>query len=194
MTGRTRPRFALTRKRKRALAWLAVLVAFVAALAAWSTGPTDKGPSVSLPTPTPSSTAPAPATSTLPATRPSGKAGKKALGPANLLNLLPNLPQNRNINPALLPARSVVMTATSDRPILRMGYEVLYGHPERSSAVNVASPMSITTIGRGYGLVAAFAVQASPIASYITCTVTVDGHLHASHTVRGGFSVAVCVG
>jgi hypothetical protein len=194
VAGRTRRRFALTRRRKRALTWLAVLVAFVAALAAWSTGPTDKGPHVSLPSPSASASTPAPADTTLPATRPSGKAGKKALGPGNLLNLLPNLPQDKNINPASLPARSVVMTATSDRPILRMGYEVLYGHPDRSSAVNIASPMSITTIGRGYGLVAAFAVQASPIATYITCTVTVDGHLHASHTVRGGFSVAVCVG
>jgi hypothetical protein len=172
--------------------WIAVLVAFVAALTAWSAGPTDNGPHVSLPHGTQSVGAPSSAPSTLPATRPSGKAAKG--GKTSLLNLLPNLPQYSNVDPASLPARSVLMTATSDRPILRMGYEVLYGHPDRSSAVDIASPMSITTVGRGYGLVAAFAVQASPIATYITCTVTVDGHLHASHTVHGGFSVAVCVG
>ncbi|HJQ41650.1 MAG TPA: hypothetical protein VJ831_01075 [Jatrophihabitantaceae bacterium] len=191
-TSERRRRFQLTRRRKRALGWLAVLLAFVAALTAWSTGPTD-GPHVNVPKAgdlgitAPTSQAP----STLPATRPS-KTGKP--GPGDLFKLLPNLPQNRNVNPADLPARSVVMTATSDRPILRMGYEVLYGHPDRSSAINIASPMSVTTVGRGYGLVAAFAVQASPIATYVTCTVTVDGHLHSSHRVRGGYSVVVCVG
>jgi hypothetical protein len=193
VAGKSRRRFKLTQKRKRALAWIAVLIAFVAALAAWSTGPTDhNAPKISLPSSSQPAT-PGPAESTLPAVRPSGKSAKPG-GPSNILNVLPNLPQSTDINPAALPARDVVMTATSDRPILRMGYEVLYGHPDKSSATNIASPMRIETVGRGYGLVVAFGVQASPIATYITCTVTVDGHVHASHTVRGGFSVAVCVG
>lgn len=188
-----RRRFKLTRRRKRLLGWFAVLLLFVAALTAWSAGTSDSS-HIAVPQTTespitgPSSTAP----TTLPATRPSktGKAGQ----PGNILNLLPNLPSSSNINPADLPARRVVMTATSDRPILRMGYEVLYGHPDRNSAINIASPMSVTTVGRGYGLVAAFAVQSSPIATYVTCQVTVDGHVHASHRVRGGFRVVVCVG
>jgi hypothetical protein len=184
----------LTGRRKRVLAWLAVLVAFVAALAAWSTGPTDHEINIPLAQPTdsfaltPSSTA-----TTLPSTVPSGS-GTKATGPANLLNLLPNLPESKTVNPADLPARSITITLTSDRAILRFGYRVLYGHPDHGSATNVASPMQITTVGRGYGLVTAIGAQATPIATYITCTVTVDGHLHSRHTVYGGYSVVVCLG
>jgi hypothetical protein len=183
----------LTNRRKRALAWLAVLVAFVAALAAWSSG--TGGHDLKVPIvaqPTDGLTTP-PAPSTLPAALPSGRATKPG-GPGNLLNLLPNLPESRDVNPADLPARSIVITASSDRPILRMGYRVLYGHPATGSSTNIASPMQITTVGRGYGLVAAVGVQATPIATYVTCTVTVDGHLHSKHTVYGGYSVVVCLG
>ena len=192
-----RQRFQLTRNRKRALIWLGVLVAFVAVLTAWSAGPTGSDhPKVAIPnasSPGPGASAGEP--TLLPPTRANSSATGKAGAPGNLLSLVPNLPgSSRNVNPASLPARSVVFTLTSDRPILRMGYRVLHGHPDHGSAINVASPMQITTVGRGYGLVAAIGAQSTPIASYITCTVTVDGHLHSSHTVHGGYSVVVCLG
>ncbi len=198
MAESSRRRFTLTRKRKRALMWIGVLVAFTAVLTAWSVGPTDSGnhshvaiPTASTPVPGASGAAP----TLLPATRPSATATSKAGGPGNGLTLVPNLPgSSKDVNPADLPARSVVITVTSDRPILRMGYRVLYGHPDQGSAVNIASPMRITTVGRGYGLVAAIGAQATPIATYITCTITVDGHLHSQHTVRGGYSVVACLG
>ena len=183
--------FRLTSRRKRVLAWFAVLIAFVAALAAWSTG-TDSGhhiPHLARPSDSLSTSA---VPTVLPSKRPTGTPSPGT--GQNLLNLLPNLPQSKNVNPASLPARSVVMTITSDRPILRFGYKVLYGHPDTGSATGVSSPMQIETVGRGYGLVAAIGAQATPIATYITCTVTVDGHLHSQHTVRGGYSVVVCLG
>jgi hypothetical protein len=187
-----RRRFRLTRRRKRALAWLVVPVAFVVALVAWSAGPTDRHVDVpkALPEPVLGALSTAPA-STLPST---GSSGSATGGPADIFTKLPNLPSSRNVNPADLPARSVVFTATSDRPILRLGYKVLYGHPDQGSETNVSSPAQITTVARGYGLVAALGVQASPIATYTTCTVTVDGKVHSKHTVYGGFRVVVCVG
>lgn len=191
-----RQRFQLTRNRKRALIWIGVLVAFVAVLTAWSAGPTG-GDHSKVALPATSSTAPggSPAPTLLPPTRVNSSTTGKPGAPSNILSLVPNLPgSSRNVNPASLPARSVVITVTSDRPILRMGYRVLYGHPDEGSAINIASPMQITTVGRGYGLVAAIGAQSTPIASYITCTITVDGHLHSSHTVRGGYSVVVCLG
>ena len=193
-----RARFRLTRKRKRALAWVGVLVAFTVVLTAWSAGPTDSGHHANVTLPTASGTVPvasAAAPTLLPATRPSSTETATGGAPGGLRTLVPNLPgSSRDINPADLPARTVVITVTSDRPILRMGYRVLYGHPDSGSAINVASPMRITTVGRGYGLVAAIGAQATPIATYITCTVTVDGNLHSQHTVHGGYSVVACLG
>jgi hypothetical protein len=191
----TRRRFRLTTKRKRALAWVALLVAFVAALTAWSGGTDHPAIDVPLAHPaTDTATSPTSTPTTLPPRRPTGVHTGKSGGPTNILTLVPNLSESKNVNPADLPARQVVMTVTSDRPILRVGYRVLYGHPDESSAINVTSPMQITTVGRGYGLVAAIGAQATPIATYITCTVSVDGHLHSQHTVRGGYSVVACLG
>jgi hypothetical protein len=194
-----RPRFRLTGRRKQALAWLVVPVVFAIALIAWSAGPTDHDgtagggnvPTV-LTSPIFGGLASAPA-STPGSGGPSGS-GTATAGPTDIFAALPNLPTSRNVNQAGLPERSVVFTATSDRPILRLGYKVLYGHPDHGSATNVSSPAEITTVARGYGLVAALGVQASPIATYTTCTVTVDGKVHSKHTVYGGFRVVVCVG
>lgn len=186
--------FRLTARRKRALAWLVVAVAFIGALVAWSAGPTDRGSKVPKALPPPPlglTTAPA---NPLTGSGSAGDSGTATKGPTDIFSKLPNLPSSRDINPADLPQRSVVFTATSDRAILRLGYKVLYGHPETGSETNVSSPARITTVARGYGLVAALGVQASPIATYTTCTITVDGKVHSQHTVYGGFRVVVCVG
>jgi hypothetical protein len=110
------------------------------------------------------------------------------------LALLPDLPQSTSVNGADAPLRSVKMTLQSDAAIVQMGYLVRGGKPDRYSDKNVRSPAVITTLARGYGLVAEIGGQASPYATYITCSVTVDGQLHSRHTVRGAWAVAVCMG
>lgn len=166
---------------------------FLAALVVWSSGTDPANPHLSpqgrqalaLPT----GSAPAPET---PASSPTSSGSKKsAKGP---LSLLPPLPESTALNAAGPPARSVRMTVESDAAIVQMGYLVKGGHPAKYLDKNVASPAVITTGAHGYGLVAEIGAQASPYATYITCSVTVDGQLHSRHTVHGGWAVAVCIG
>jgi hypothetical protein len=188
---RLRRRLRSAVRKKRVFVVLAILVGFVVALAAWSSGPPlrySRPPSVHAAGPDRISSAghrSADPTA-------SGSAAPGA--PGGLTGLLPDLQVNTAVSPATLPKRNIVMTATSDGPILRMGYVVAYGHPARGSATNMASPVRITAVGRSYSRVAAFGVQASPVATYLTCTVTVDGRVTARKTVHGPYAVALCVG
>ena len=107
---------------------------------------------------------------------------------------VPALPQSTSINGAGLPEHAVTMTVTSDASILQLGYRVAYGKSSKRVAYQVQSPVRVQAVGRGYGLVAVIAAQASPYATYLTCTVTVDGTVRTHRTVRGGFQVVVCYG
>jgi hypothetical protein len=187
----------LTTRRRRLLVGAAVLAVFATALVGWVSGPGYRAPKLSpqaqralanppVGAPSPSAS-PSSSAKTTPATP--GKA--RASGP---LALLPDLPQSTSVNGADAPLRSVKMTLQSDAAIVQMGYLVRGGKPDRYSDKNVRSPAVITTLARGYGLVAEIGGQASPYATYITCSVTVDGQLHSRHTVRGAWAVAVCMG
>lgn len=134
-----------------------------------------------------------------PASSTGHKSGAKAApaahrGPSLAGQLVPELPQSTSIYGASVPRHSVVLTVRSDSAILQVGYQVSGGNPSRYRASNVRSPMRVMTEGRGYGLMAALGAQASPDATFITCTVAVDGRVTATRTVHGGWSVAVCVG
>jgi hypothetical protein len=171
----------------------AVLAGFAGALATYVSGPDTKAPQLSaggqralaVPTFVPESSAPAPTGRPSPSAR--SAAGRGALD-------LPPLPESTAVDGAGPPARSVTMRIDSDAAVLKMGYLVKGGSPAKSLDKNVRPPAVITTVARGYGLVAEIGAQASPYATYLTCTVTVDGQVHSKHTVHGGWAVAVCVG
>jgi hypothetical protein len=188
----------ISRRRLRLLAVAAVLAVFSAVLVGWVSGPKAKAPKLSpggqralaIGSPDPASSSPSPSGST------SARGAKAAKGAkrSSAGDLLPALPQSTDVSAAGQPARAVRMTLRSDAAIVQMGYLVRGGHPAKYLEKNVGSPAVITTTAYGYGLVAEIGAQASPYATYLTCTVTVDGHLHSQHTVKGAWAVAVCIG
>jgi len=186
----------ISSRRLRLLGIAAVLVAFSGMLVAWVSGPDSSTPKLSaggqralaIGSPAPASPSPTPST-----TRPGRKAVKGAQQ-GNAGNLLPALPESTAVNRAGQPARSVRMTLTSDAAIVQMGYLVRGGHPSKYLDKNVGSPVVVNTTAYGYGLVAEIGAQASPYATYLTCTVTVDGRVNSRHTVKGAWAVAVCMG
>jgi hypothetical protein len=184
--------------RRRALLVLgAVLTVFAVVLVAYVSGPDTDEPELSAGGRQALALPAAPAGSSAPAPSPgsgavSGAASRAARGDGSLH--LPPLPRSSALNGAGPPARSVTMRIESDAAILKMGYLVKGGHPDKYLDKNVRPPAVVTTVARGYGLVAEIGAQASPYATYLTCTVTVDGQVHSRHTVHGGWAVAVCVG
>lgn len=97
-------------------------------------------------------------------------------------------------DPGGLPVRSVSMRVTSDKVIAGVGYLVAHGDPPNYEAHWVTSPFTVTTTGRSASLVAFLAAQAAPNASYITCTLIVDGVVKSQRTVHGGYKVTACIG
>jgi len=186
----------LSRRRLRLLAVAGVLAVFSAVLVAWVSGPGPSRPKLSpgaqralaIGSAAPASTSPS-ATASGTGTRAPKGAKRSSAG-----DLLPALPESTDVNAAGQPARAVRMTLTSDAAIVQMGYLVRGGHPAKYADTNVGSPAVIDTTAHGYGLVAEIGAQASPYATYLTCTVTVDAQVHSRRTVKGPWAVAVCVG
>ena len=172
-------------QRRKLLAITGLAIAFLLALIAWSLGPSThhvdspNGSSLQLPSDTAS-----------PSSSPSSSASK-----ANQ-NLPPglSLPESVLQNAGGAGRHSVTLEATSNGRILRMGYIIAGADPQKYSAVVLASPYRITTVGRSDSLIAAFAVQASPEDTYITCKITVDGKVRSQHIVYQAWHWAVCLG
>lgn len=180
---------------KRLIAILLVLALFVMLLLLWvRRGASDD---VSYATPRDGAT---PKSAVVPSTRPSESGSPSASSPSaeatekSRNGLIPDLPESTLISPAGLPRRAVVITVTSDATLLGFGYKVAYGKSSKSISYNVASPVRVEAVARGYGLLAAVGAQSGPGATYLTCSVSVDGKVHSTHTVHGGYNVAVCLG
>jgi hypothetical protein len=191
VTGAAFLRTAL-RERKKPLILGAVVIAFAAALIAWTHASSQRDPNlpdlaVSAP---PSRSASAPKSAKAP---PSG-ASRRTEGSGRGTGMLAGLPQFTDAALAGAPQHSVLLTVTSDQAILRLAYAVKGPREDMHRAVNVKSPYRVLTVGRGYGAMAALGAQAGPAATYLTCTITVDGRQRSTRTVRGGWRVAVCLG
>lgn len=106
---------------------------------------------------------------------------------------LPPLPNDSNLRDAS-HAHAVTLQVTSDKPILRMAFRVRGGRPESGYRTFLQSPVSITTTAYGDGLLAEIGAQASPAATTMTCTASIDGAVKSRRTVKGGWAVAVCLG
>ncbi|HEV7206711.1 MAG TPA: hypothetical protein VGN18_19055 [Jatrophihabitans sp.] len=181
------------RRYKPVLAGL-VVVLFVLLLAHYVNGP--DAASISLPAQSgpalpngfphpPASPSRASSAGATPAARP---------GASLAAQLVPDLPQSTSLDAAGAPARAVTMVVRSDAAIVQMGYIVRGGDPDRYAKRNVQSPAIIHTVAHGYGVVAEIGAQASPYATYVTCTLMVDGRVQSSHTSKGPWAVTVCVG
>lgn len=134
--------------------------------------------------------APSPAAGTHPS------AGASSTPPESLNRLLGTaLPgTSMTADPGGLPVRSVTMRVTSDTVIAGVGYVVAHGDPPRYEAHWLKSPFTVSTTGRSASLVAFLAAQAAPNATYITCTLIIDGVVKSQRTVRGGYKVTACIG
>jgi len=117
-------------------------------------------------------------------------------GPGSLNDLLKNNPLAAANTPDAggLPTYDVQIVVTSDARIARFGYYVVYGNPTQYSANWLNTPLVINTQGRSAGLVAFAAAQAAPDATYITCTLKVNGVVKSTRTVHGGYRVTACIG
>lgn len=169
--------------RRKTLAITAVFIAFLLALIAWSLGPSthklDAPPGAAqLPSDTPSTAAPSSSASKSDANLPPGL----------------SLPESVLQNAGGAGRHSVTLEATANGRILRMGYIIAGANPQKYGAVVLASPYRITTVGRSDSLIAVFGVQASPEDTYITCKITVDGHVRSQHTAYGAWHWVVCLG
>ncbi|MDP9117181.1 MAG: hypothetical protein M3O28_07980 [Actinomycetota bacterium] len=123
-----------------------------------------------------------------------GPSGSSAPGGQLTLPRLPGLTEGDNIAGAGLPAHQVVLTVTSDLPLLRLAYLVKDSPPIRENRTYIKSPVAASVIAHGIGLEAVLAAQASPGSIRITCTISVDGVVTNTRTVHGGYAVVVCVG
>lgn len=182
-----------SRHKRASLIAAVVVLVYAAALIAWTRGSSPRHTSIPSAIASRAATPSVAASSSGSLDKPVGEGGTaQSSVPAGAF---PSLPDSALLNSAGAPRHSVVLTATSDgSSILRMGYVVADGRARCGGATNVASPIHIVTEGIGYAALAAFAVQASPDATYLTCSLAVDGRVRVQHTVHGGWSVVACVG
>jgi hypothetical protein len=183
---------AALRRRRKVLVLAAVLLAFAAALVAWTRGPNVHPTHVTNPTQLALPTGPPQVPSSAPAKPRKHRAAGKHTVVVGGLDL--SLPESALLNAAGAPKHSVVLSATANGRILRMGYLVAGAHPDRGTATLVSSPLRIETVGRGDGLLAAFAVQAAPETTYLDCTVTVDGVVRSHHVTTLPWHFVECLG
>jgi hypothetical protein len=143
---------------------------------------------------TPSDTAPVSGLPTAPTQDPStGSSTGAASGPLGGL-LGQSFPNSLSANPGGLPYHSIRIEITSDGEIAAFGYLVAYGHPSRYVANWLKSPVVVDTSGRSGGIVADVGAQAASNATYVTCTLTIDGAVRSQHTAHGPYSFTVCLG
>jgi hypothetical protein len=97
-------------------------------------------------------------------------------------------------NYAGLPRRAVRIEVTSEGEIAAFAYKVANGDPARYAANWLQSPIVVVNTGRSGGLVAAMIAEVGPTATYVTCTVTVDGVVRSRNTVHGAYKFTACLG
>lgn len=189
------------RRNRTALAGAAVVVLFVAALVLWIGHVGGAGSSTARAEPTSPFPLPSPSTSAsssipaFPSGTPKSGVHSSAVPLAGSgAGLLPPLPESTDINPGPHGQHSVTISASSDKTILRMAYYIRGGTPAYNQGTYIKSPMSVTTIGTGDGLIAEIAVQASPGSKTISCQISVDGKITSHRTVTGSYAVAFCIG
>lgn len=185
------------RRHAWALGIAVVLVAFVLALVLWAM-PTGKATDISGISLRPTGSA-----TTSPGG--SGSAARSPGAPSSTTRLatgsndpfpellLPRTGSRTDINGAS-DVHRVVLTAASDEPILELRYRVTGGHPKDVHRTEVRSPVRVVTVAHGNGLVAEIGVRAGETATRVSCSISVDGKLRQSHTAKGPFAVAVCIG
>lgn len=136
-----------------------------------------------------------PAASNAPSVSPSGRSSGAAPGNGITSRLSQGLPKSvLDADPNGLPRRRVQIRVTSDGTIAGLGYIVAHGHPARYNGYWLKSPVYVSTVGRSGTLVAFVVAQAGPDASYVTCTLTVDGVVRSQHTAHGAYQSAACIG
>ncbi|TAM93141.1 MAG: hypothetical protein EPN43_01175 [Jatrophihabitans sp.] len=97
-------------------------------------------------------------------------------------------------DPGGLPRLTVRMLVTSDAEIAALGYKVAHGDPASYEATWLSAPFEVTTIGRSTGLVAELLTESGPGATYITCTIWVDGVQRTQNTAHGPYAFTACLG
>jgi hypothetical protein len=181
-------RATLRRRRGPLLASLAVLAVFAIALVLWVGNLSD-------PAAPHHSRAGASGPSASPSRSPSKGVTSAAAGSGVSADArgLPLPPFSSDISGVAHGTHAVTLRASSDATLLQLAYAVRGGHPASSYLTYVKSPMSITTVAHGDGVVAEIAVQASPTATSISCSVTVDG-VTTTRAAKGGYAVVLCMG
>jgi hypothetical protein len=187
-------------RRRGYLAAAAIVAVFLLAIVLWvrqpDSAPLPKGladPGTSAP----SLLQPTDGASTGPSSSPSGSvSGSATAGATSVPDVLSGaLPGSSLVaDPNGLPKHSVQIKVTSDGTIAAVGYLVAYGKPSRYKGQFLKSPFVAVTTGRSNGVVAEVGAQAASDATYVTCTITVDGAVRSTHTNHGAYSFAVCVG
>lgn len=184
------------RRRRGLIGALFVVCLFVLALAlyagkdpesrspgvAGSTGPSLAGSSGLAASPRPANASPSP----------SGAEGLQAdLGK---LPLSPLPGQRSRVNPGEYPPTAVRMLVKSDATILRLGYLLKGGHPDKYYRALLDSPVSFQVVAHGPGLVAKIGAQAGPTATEISCTISINGGPPVTHVAKGPYRFVVCLG
>lgn len=177
----------MPRKRRAALVVGVIAVCYVIALIAWVARPSVDGNEPAARGPT---TGGAPAS--MSPSGPRASAHPPLSIPGSLDQVFP--PSVLKADPSGLPKRSVRIEVTSDAEIARVGYLIAHGEPSSYKAYWVKSPFIAVTTGRSGSVVAFVAAQAGPTASYITCTLIVDGVMTSQRTAHGAYQMTTCLG
>lgn len=92
--------------------------------------------------------------------------------------------------PARGTAEVVTFRATGTAPLGQVGYAV--GTRTKRTVYSTASPFVRTVAATSTDRLA-MTVRVSPDGGRATCTISIDGAVQVTHTVRGAFEVAACV-
>ena len=180
------------RKLRQWLAVLGVATAFIAVFVLW-TGPSPNAPAAQ----GLNSVTASPGASTLQAAEPTPSTSDRSGEPSTAAGpgAFPALPTFGLVaNTAGLPKLTVQITVTSDSVIAFFGYVIRGGQPPSHTASDLQSPVVLTATGYSDGIVTRVLAEASPVASFVTCTVRVNGVLKYTSTGHGGYSFAACQG
>lgn len=192
------------RHRRRIRAWRRVLTAagivvgFALALVFWAGRPSHAPAAVGFPHSIPTSGhfgGALPTPSSAPAVGVASPTVSASDGRALAHSPKPSLPNSPDADPGGLPVRSIRISVTSDGEIAAVGYVVADGNKRRRySAADIKTPFVVQATGRSTGLVVEVLAESASNASYITCTLSVDGTQRSHRTVRRPKVFTACLG